>query len=266
MTDLNIYLNEESLHGQYTPDNIEEKIGDVISCLDVLALCPEGCMNKYYIPEALYRKPVYGDKTELQSFLNQHKDRKRQFQLRLKDFIHADITDLSKCEYKENFYDMTCLNVAYKSALIADTTLVNFPLSIFLTPSVDVKHGENTLAISSFDNSEGLRDYLVNNGLVGKLYDKSSNRPPRDDETILADPTVFEVTAHSYQGRKMYRRIGTDELWYVDNLHFGQDAHIEVFNENTKKQTAVCRVDKIDFYRDLTDSEKGRELRFDGNR
>lgn len=266
MADVSVFLNEVSLQGQYTPSDIEKKISDVISCLDALSLCTDGCMNKYYIPEALYRRPVYGDKTELQSFLKQHKEWKKLFQLRLKDFLHADMTDVSACKYREDIYDLTCLNVACKSALVEDTTLVNFPLSIFPNPSVDIKYGEETVAINSFDNSEELRDYLVNKGLLGKVYDKNSSCPPHDDETILVDSNVFAVTGHSYQGRKMYRRTGTEELWYVDNLHYGQDAHIEVFNENTKKQIAVSRIDKIDFYRDLTESEKGRVLRFDGDR
>ena len=45
--------------------------------------------------------------------------------------------------------------------------------------------------------------------------------------------------------------------------HYGRDAHLEVFNETTKKQIAVSHIEKIDFFRNLTNAEKGRVLLFD---
>lgn len=61
----------------------------------------------------------------------------------------------------------------------------------------------------------------------------------------------------------MYKRVGTSELWYVDNLHYGRDAHLEVFNETTKKQIAVSHIEMMDSFRNLTNAEKKRVLLFD---
>jgi hypothetical protein len=57
-----------------------------------------------------------------------------------------------------------------------------------------------------------------------------SKHPPKDQQTILRDTQRFKKTQNIYDGRSIYREILHDRYWYVDNLHFGQASHIEVFN------------------------------------
>ncbi|MBD2148607.1 hypothetical protein H6F44_00460 [Pseudanabaena sp. FACHB-1277] len=84
---------------------------------------------------------------------------------------------------------------------------------------------------------DGIDSYLaLQNWLEVKLslsrieYDLLSKYPPKDQQTILRDTQRFQKTQNIYDGRTIYREILNDRYWYVDNLHFGQASHIEVFN------------------------------------
>ncbi|MGE5340115.1 MAG: hypothetical protein ACM3SY_01420 [Candidatus Omnitrophota bacterium] len=61
-------------------------------------------------------------------------------------------------------------------------------------------------------------------------YDFSSTKPPLDSETVLSDKGSFQITNQEFQGRKIYKDIQTGHFLYVDNLHSGNAAHLEVFN------------------------------------
>ncbi len=41
----------------------------------------------------------------------------------------------------------------------------------------------------------------------------------------------FERTQSQYDGRTIYKERETGYLWYVDNLHYGKAAHLEVFDK-----------------------------------
>ena len=64
-------------------------------------------------------------------------------------------------------------------------------------------------------------------------YDAGLTRPPQDIETVLANNLGrFERTGRIERNgrRHVYREISTSRLFYVDNLHYGVAAHIEVFD------------------------------------
>lgn len=66
-------------------------------------------------------------------------------------------------------------------------------------------------------------------------YDQQSVQPPRDHETVLGhDPARFvRVGRIERNGRRsVYRELATNRYFYVDNLHFGAAAHLEVFNSD----------------------------------
>jgi hypothetical protein len=63
-------------------------------------------------------------------------------------------------------------------------------------------------------------------------YDVTLSRPPRDHETVLGhSPERFSrVGRFERHGRRhVYRETDTNRLFYVDNLHSGLAAHLEVF-------------------------------------
>lgn len=70
-------------------------------------------------------------------------------------------------------------------------------------------------------------------GCLSISYSTGAVRPPRDRETILGrDQQRFErVGRFERNGRRaVYREVETDRLFYVDNLHYGLAAHLEVFD------------------------------------
>ena len=228
-----VYLNEQSANGQYNGHPWQKGLTEMFNCLDLFRT-QKSQSSRYYSAD-LYTRPFLYDGTVLSSVLKKNPDYNRKFRHYLKDFS--------------------------LSGQAADASLSAGPISIRLNFQYGPCPDDSTKG--SFSSVELLLPYLKAKGLIASSYDSTSSIPPRDDETFLADKNVFQMTQHAFQGRKMYRKIGTSELWYVDNLHYGMDAHIEVFNETTKKQIAVSRVDKEDFFRPLTDEEKARTLIFD---
>ena len=67
-------------------------------------------------------------------------------------------------------------------------------------------------------------------------YDTALKRPPRDEETVLADRSRFARTGKVERKcrRQVYVEIETGHLWYVDNLHYGDAAHLEVFSSTAQ--------------------------------
>jgi len=66
-------------------------------------------------------------------------------------------------------------------------------------------------------------------------YDLGLTRPPRDDETVLGhEPERFvRMGRFERNGRRhVYRETTTNRMFYVDNLHYGAAAHLEVFDSD----------------------------------
>lgn len=234
---ISVYMNELSINSQFNGHPWQDGLTEVFNCLD-LCRGKNGQISGFYSGDIFTRQFLY-DHTLLTTVLKKEPDYNRKFRLYLKDFSHLP---------PGSVLGVFCNDPA--------GILLNFQYGPF-PDNINSRH---------FSSSDYLLSYLKSKGLVSTSYDISSSIPPRDDETILADSSVFLVTRHSFQKRKMYQRVGTNELWYVDNFHYGRDAHIEVFNETTKKQIYVSRIDKIDFFRPLTNEEKARTLVFDGGK
>nr|HEX4319147.1 hypothetical protein [Kofleriaceae bacterium] len=81
-----------------------------------------------------------------------------------------------------------------------------------------------------------------------KPYDPATaTDPPIDEETCLADLTQFEPTSRPKQhGRTLYEHRTTRDIYYVDNLHSGGSAHLEVFSRMGKHKGEASLVGKLD--------------------
>jgi hypothetical protein len=64
------------------------------------------------------------------------------------------------------------------------------------------------------------------------FYDRTSLFPPKDHQTVLEKQSErFIPTKHrELSGRRIFREANTARQYYVDNLHRGLDAHLEVFD------------------------------------
>lgn len=114
--------------------------------------------------------------------------------------------------------------------------LINFGRSIFASLTyVDVMRedeggGCEEVRLPMVESAEALESWAAELGYLPRPYPTDSIFPPNDDQTILIDASRFERTNFREQGRVVYRESVTGCYWYVDNLHFGRSAEIEVFD------------------------------------
>lgn len=112
-------------------------------------------------------------------------------------------------------------------------TLINFPNSKF-TDQLQLcvtKNDKDTCDLNCIDSRERMQIWLNTIlNLHNIQYDLNSDDPPRDQQTILRDIVRFEKTTLFQGGRRVYKEAKTQHYWYVDNFHFGQAAHLEIFD------------------------------------
>ena len=89
-----------------------------------------------------------------------------------------------------------------------------------------------SVSICCSDNKEGI-NFWIDSYLDEKLKYTDFSRTPLDQETCLINRQKFKKTGRqNSQGRHVYQDT-LNRLWYVDNAHKGEGAHIEVFNKNS---------------------------------
>lgn len=260
----NVYINEKSLVGQCADSaSVEHAIVALLDCLSVFDGCDRQLVKvqKYYYG-GLYVAPVsYG--ICLQNFGN--KDLKRKFRLALRDAANWEDSPLTQVGavylHKGKDVSWSSMSEAYENS---SSLLVNLRQGGIGEPVALIeKKGTDIVEVSSFSNGSVVLDRVIKNGWRQQTYDLNSSVPPRDEESILADTRKFELTEHRYKGRLMYRRIGTNNLCYIDSKHFGGAAHIEEFNEATKKPVQTLKINHDSVHHELTPNERQRTLRFD---
>jgi hypothetical protein len=94
----------------------------------------------------------------------------------------------------------------------------------------EVTPTKQLLNLDVIETIESLEDWASSKGFVPCRYPSSSAYPPRDDQTVLIDIRRFERINLREQNRAVYREIATGYFWYVDNLHYGVNAQLEVFD------------------------------------
>lgn len=164
----------------------------------------------------------------------------------------------SNCSYEykdENFVDTSVAEISERRMSEGDFSgfLLNFGDSKFGNePSLNIlKNKTDSIEVDAVVTPEEIENWLIKNGFINpdEVYDESSRIAPADFQTVLNDSDVFEKTNYpKNNGRIVYRKIGTNELWVVDNAlkHAGAKAHMEVFDENTKKHLGTSLYNKID--------------------
>lgn len=165
------------------------------------------------------------------------------------EYDNEDVTDTSMAELAER--------KSRKKELTG--VLVNFLRSKFenLEIAQIIKNREHTINLECVEDERTLEKWLEKHSLLN-LYKPTSKEPPNDRQTVLRDLQRFHATSFPFQaGRKVYQEIKTGYYWYVDSLHFGRAAHLEIFNKK-KEHLGTADLDgKIDFSR----AEKSKKLK-----
>ena len=141
----------------------------------------------------------------------------------------------------------TCLDEVVTDTSMAELTerklrnqemiglLIKFPYSKFAgLRMVEISKNESSLSkLDCLDDRDGLTDWLDEQLQSERFdYDFSSFTSPADLQTVLRDSKRFQPTTYRWHERRVYQEIGTGYHWYVDNLHKGVSAHLEVFDDN----------------------------------
>lgn len=246
---MQVFINEKSLHGQFTDHTIEEAIKTLIGSVKTIN---DLQVDKKVMTSNLFFNYNAIEGTHLGSTLSTNKELQQTFFLNIKN---ASKWEDEKVHDSNSSYTHNAIN--YVETSVAELTerkiqeleirgvLLNFVDSIFGTAlqiEVTKSGSEEATNVDCSFNQDSIIGWLIANNLIDPLeeYDVASARfPPRDYQTVLRDNTLFQPTTTRNQGRKVYQRIGTGQLWVVDNLHFGVDAHIEVFDEATRLHMGI---------------------------
>ncbi len=117
--------------------------------------------------------------------------------------------------------------------------LLNFPFSNLFqnTTTLSVIKNEteaDTCELSCLATYQQTQQWLEDHKQTKSVYDPTCGRSPTDEEMGLTDISRFEITTHHPQnGRRIFRELTTEYLWYVDSSprHANEGAHCEVFNK-----------------------------------
>lgn len=151
-----------------------------------------------------------------------------------KDYVGTSVAELT--ERKIKTADLNGFLMNFIDSPFGDSTTIHI-----------LKNNSDRVAVDCATTPESIDDWLISHGFLNpdEEYSKSSRWPPRDSQTVLRDRSVFERTGKKNQGRTVYKRIGTNELWCVDNTHFGVKAHIEVFDCVTCQHIGISLINEI---------------------
>ncbi len=114
------------------------------------------------------------------------------------------------------------------------STLLNFRESRFANCEAVtvIKEGEHEVNLDCVESVETLEKWLDRHSLDNQYRD-SAQEPPMDYQTILDNRLRFEKSSLPRQGgRQVFVEKDSGYFWYVDNLHFGKAAHLEVFDRS----------------------------------
>lgn len=261
---VNVYLNELFLDVSHSED-WAMSFDNAISCLKVLSKIDTslGAISTI-INRKIFLTIVIPPEIKFTDLLNRDRERKKSFSAIYKTAIQELLFVDPGAKYRINDKDVSNTTVAdaYESQKLGSITILINLDSSFPSPIVNIqKEHEGNLDIMSYHCVESLTEKLQKLGLLKVYYDKRSKTRPNDSQTILSDTSLFEPTKYGNRKARLYRRIDNkDELWCLDRFHRGNSIHLEVFSESSRKQIAVSRHDKIDFFRNLTSEEQKRTL------
>lgn len=256
---MEIFINEVSLEGQYlTEAEFKDAVKIFKSIFDLLH-------------QKIKEKTVYKENSNLfinydairgsnfQQSLNKLKD--KSFKIAFKNIVFNKLNPKEwrqeQVHSPDDFFDYLtpedCRDVKDTSlAEVAERQLqnshitylvINFTNSSFRVVHPDIKecclisiiknnNETQPIDLDGIDHQLALDYWLESKLKLSQVeYDQSSAVPPRDEQTILRNSQRFQKTTNRYDGRAVYSEIATGRYWYVDNLHSGKAAHLEVFDK-----------------------------------
>lgn len=259
MIKIEFFINEVSLKGQYsTQKEFEDALKIIKSIFELINSLKKENLNKNsYYTQVLWNYNVTKDAIFKESFNKiQQKDLKVAIRNIIFNKVNPKDWQKERNHYEHDNFDYddgknyedvrnTSLAEATERQLMnldSKYLLINFIDSCFQGQHQEIiecnsisiiknSDTENPIQLDSIDKKSGLQNWLETSCKLSQLnYDESSSNPPTDKQTILRHTNRFEPTQKLYDSRRIYKEKETGYFWYVDNLHYGQSAHLEVFD------------------------------------
>lgn len=262
-----VFINESSLHGQYKEHSIEDNIKDFLRTLSFIN-CQQ-FKSEVFTTQLFFNVSKAIENQHIGCILERNNTLKKTFFDNIKNISkweNEQIHDSTACYVyeEEDFVGKSIAELAERKLQNQEIkdVLVNFPESRFENKeNIEVYKNKihNIVLHCSFDEDSILRCFIQHNLIdPNQKYDVNCRYSPRDYQTVLNDSEKFVVTKHRNQSRKVFERIGHDQLWTVDNLHYGKDAHIEVFHKVTGEHLGTCPYNEMNI--ETKYKENGRNL------
>jgi hypothetical protein len=264
---MQVFINEKSLHSQFTAYNIARAVKTFLSAIAVLneweiqreTFTSNSIYNSTPIPKVMITNIIKGDKELNDHFLNNLKS-----WAYWEDSIQHDAT--ATYTFSENNYVNSSV-AEITERMINDKSLnaflLNFSDSIFgHSISIEVVKAPSTMiATDCVYDGDSATAWLISKNIINPaaLYSVSCRFPPKDFQTVLLKSGSFVETQYLNQNRKVYRRIGYNQYWVIDNFHYGTDAHIEVFSLKGK-HLGVSDINRIEVDSRYKDKDKTLDL------
>ncbi len=243
---MHIFINELSLDNQFLAmDDFKTSLREVYTILDAInamniekhifhseLLWCQSVMNGELFSQVFNKLPDKSLQTAFNNILKNKLNSKPWTATR----VHQS-TDSYKCR-KVNVTDTGIAEVAERSYRDGrrKCLLINFSHSRFSSKKFRVlKEGAFRKFVDATSTCDDFGLWTINNGLATPRYDTTSVNPPRDYHSVLSDPIRFAKTNKPpVQGRAVYEELLTGKFYYVDNMHSGQSAHLEIYDSNSK--------------------------------
>ena len=262
-----VFINESSLHGQYAEHNLEDNIKIFLGTL--LFINCQQFKSEVFTTKLFFNVSKAIKDQHIGSILERNRSLKNTFLENVKNLSkweNEQVHDSSACYVyeKEDFVGKSIAELAERKLQDQEIkdVLVNFPASKFEgKENIEVCKNEtfNIVLHCSFDEDSVLNCFIQHKLIdPNQKYDINCKYSPRDYQTVLRDREIFILTKQKNQNRKVYERINHDQLWSVDNFHYGKDAHIEVFHKVTGEHLGTCSYDEINIEEKY--KENGRNL------
>ncbi len=247
---MQIFLNEYSLQGQfYDASDYETAVVAIISMVNLIR--EKGVRNSLYRSAVFASRRAIRDKVIASCFKYISKTDIRENFIRIifdrgalmdwEDQPHHD-PERDDYFYKAENVNGTSMAELAERKLIDDAlagAFINFIESSMPDnePTAIIKnHNPETIALLfSFDQKKSFEKWME--GVFHfdlTEYSPDSTEPPTDEQTMLRDASRYVSTKETYKGRRIYQEVLTKRFFYVDSLHFGPKAHIEVFDKRGK--------------------------------
>lgn len=252
-----VYINELNLEATY--ENFEDALEFIF-----LASKEASELSKVFKDSLYFRSPDFSSRFnrspisslkrgQLKSFFYQNR-----FNRCWRD--ERSSSDREKYDCADRTLNDFTIGEAFERSISGDNVLLlgSHYAKEFDSPEISVKRlsDSKSMPLPNALNIDAIRSWLAK---LAPSYSPSATVPPTDKETILVkDINRFKKSSrHERNGRRIYLETASGRQFYVDNLHFGRSAHLEVFDaEGNHLGTADISGGGID----PSKAENGRKL------